>query len=227
MKRSVWIAIPAYTGMIHLSTMRSILTDLLALQARGDDVTIFDESGNAMIADCRAVIVAKFLASDATDLVFVDSDVCWAAGELVGLVDAPVDFVAGIYPQRRDPPAYCVQWITERKELHADPETGLLEVAGVPAGFMRLSRAMLEKMVEAYPDTVFHCDDAPDGKAYALFDSYRIGKLKMGEDYSFCRRWRDIGGQIWINPEITMGHVGFKTFPGHLGDWLRSRGSEA
>jgi hypothetical protein len=227
MKRNVWIAIPAYTGMIHLSTMRSILTDLLALQARGDAVTIFDESGNAMIADCRAVIVAKFLASDATDLVFVDSDVCWEAGALVRLVDQPVDFVAGIYPQRRDPPAYCVQWITERAELRADPETGLLEVAGVPAGFMRLSRSMLERMVEAYPNTLFHCDDAPDAQAWALFDPYRIGKLKMGEDYSFCRRWRDIGGSIWINPEITMGHVGFKTFPGHLGDWLRARGGNS
>ena len=227
MKRHVWIAIPAYTGTIHLATMRSVLTDLLALQARGDEVTIFDESGNAMIADCRAVIVAKFLASEATDLVFVDSDVCWEAGALVKLVDRPVDFVAGIYPQRRDPPAYCVQWITERAELRADPETGLLEVAGVPAGFMRMSRSMLRGMVEAYPNTLFHCDDAPDARAWALFDPYRIGKLKMGEDYSFCRRFRDIGGKVWIDPEIRMGHVGNKTFPGHLGDWLRARGGNS
>jgi hypothetical protein len=45
----------------------------------------------------------------------------------------------------------------------------------------------------------------------------------MGEDYAFCRRWTDMGGKVWVNPEIKMGHVGYKTFQGHLGDWLRSR----
>lgn len=219
--KHVWVAIPAYTGTIHLGTMRSIFTDLLTLKDRGDAFTIFDESGNALIADCRALIVAKFLESDATDLVFVDSDVLWEAGALVRLVDHPVDFVAGIYPQRRDPIDYCVQWDLSKDELHA--EAGLLEVHGVPAGFMRLTRAMLEKMVMLYPDTQFHCEQAPNNTAYALFDPYRIGKMKLGEDYAFCRRWRDIGGKVWVDPEIKMGHVGFKTFGGHLGDWLKNR----
>lgn len=222
--RNIWIAIPAYTGQIHLSTMRSILTDLLAFKDRGDAVTIFDESGNAMIADCRAVIVAQFLASEATDLIFVDSDVCWEAGTLLKLVDAPVDFVAAIYPQRKDPINYCVSWL-DKPELIA--VNGLLEVQGVPAGCMRLSRSMLEKMVEQYPDTQFHCDNVPNETAHALFDPYRIGKLKFGEDYAFCRRWRDMGGKVWIDPEVRMGHVGFKTFSGSIGEWLRSRNGQA
>ncbi len=222
-QKHVWIAIPAYTGQVHLGTMRSIIADMLALADRGDKVTIFDESGNAMIGDCRALIVTQFLASDATDLVFVDSDVCWEAGALTRLVDAPVEFVAGIYPQRRDPINYCVQYLTDRTELWADPETGLLEVAGVPAGFMRLSRAMLERMVEHYPDTAFYCEQAPEKISHALFDPYRIGKLKFGEDYSFCKRWRDIGGKVWIDPELKLGHVGFKTFLGCIGDWLKER----
>jgi len=219
----VWIAIPAYTGQIHLGTMRAIITDMLMLAERGDKVTIFDECGNAMIADGRGLIVSKFLDGDGTHLVFVDSDVSWEAGALVKLVDYPVDFVAGIYPQRKDPINYCVQWLSDRAQLIADPEHGLLEVAGVPAGFMCLSRTMLESMVEAYPDTEFYCEPAPDHKAHALFDPYRIGKIKFGEDYSFCRRWRDIGGKVWINPDLKLGHCGYKTFVGSLGDWLRER----
>lgn len=204
--------------------MRSIISDMLLLTDRGDKVTIFDESGNAMIGDCRGLIVAKFLESDATDLVFIDSDVAWEGGGLVKLVDHPVDFAAAIYPQRRDPQAYCVQWIQDRPDLIADPETGLLEVEGVPAGFMRLSRAMLEKMTEHYSDTAFYCEQAPNRTAHDLFGAYRIGKLKFGEDYSFCRRWREIGGKVWVDPEISMGHTGYKTFTGSLGGWLKSRG---
>lgn len=221
MAKHVWIAVPAYTGMIHLGTMRSMLTDFMALTARGDKAEIYDESGNAMIADCRAVIVAKFLESDATDLVFVDADVVWEAGALVRLVDHPVEFVAGIYPYRRDPIDYPISWIQDRKDLIA--ENGLLEVEGVPAGFMRLSRSMLEKMVDHYPDTTFLTQHTKSKTAYGLFDTYRIGKMKFGEDYAFCRRWRDIGGKVWIDPEIRMGHVGFKTFEGHIGNWLKGR----
>jgi len=214
------IAIPAYTGQIHLGTMRSLMTDILQLQHRGDAFMVHDECGNALIADARAVIVAEFLASDCDKLVFVDSDVCWEAGALVRLLDRKEDFVAGIYPQRKDPINYCVKWL-DKPELHA--VNGLLEVAGVPAGFMCLSRDMLEKMVEQYPDSEFYCETAPDKKAWALFADYRIGKHKMGEDYAFCKRWTDMGGKVWIDPEIKMGHVGYKTFQGHIGDWLKSR----
>ncbi len=220
--KHVWFAIPAYTGQIHMGTMRSVIADMLALADRGDKVTIFDESGNAMIGDCRGLIVAQFLASEATDLDFIDSVVCWEAGALVKLVDHPVDFVAGLYPQRKDPINFCVSWL-DKPELQADPATGLLEVLAVPAGFLRLSRACLEKMVAHYPDTQFYCEAAPGSIAHDLFGAYRIGKLKFGEDYSFCRRWRDIGGQVWIDPEIGMGHCGYKTFMGHIGNWLKDR----
>lgn len=219
--KHVFIAIPAYTGQIHLGTMRSILTDLLTLQERGDMVTIYDECGNALLADGRAVMVAKFLDAGATDLVFVDSDVIWEAGALIKLVDAPVDFVVGVYPQRKDPIAYSVQWVPDRDELWA--ENGLLEVAGVPFGFARLTRGAIERMIDAYPETEFYVETMQDTKVYALFESWRDGNIKFGEDYSFCRRWREIGGNIWIDPEILMGHVGFKTFMGSIGQWLRNR----
>lgn len=214
------IAIPAYTGQIHLGTMRSLMTDILQLQHRGDAFTVHDECGNALIADARAIIVAEFLASDYDKLLFVDSDVCWEAGAMVRLLDRKEDFVAGIYPQRKDPIKYCVKWL-DKPELQAID--GLLEVAGVPAGFMCLSRSMLEKMVDQYSDSEFYCETAPNKKAWALFADYRIGKHKMGEDYSFCKRWTDMGGKVWIDPEIKMGHVGYKTFNGHIGNWLKSR----
>jgi hypothetical protein len=218
-QKHVWIAIPAYTGTIHLATMRSIIADMLKLAERGDRVTIFDESGNAMIGDCRGLICAQFLDSDATHLVFVDSDVTWEAGALVSLVDRDVDFVAGLYPQRRDPLNFCCQWDTSKPEI--DLVDGLIEVLGVPAGFMCLSRAMLERMTAQYADTQFYCEQAPGKTAYDLFGAYRIGRTKFGEDYSFCKRWRDIGGRVWVDPEIRMGHVGYKTFIGCVGDWLK------
>lgn len=82
-------------------------------------------------------------------------------------------------------------------------------------------------MVAHYADLQFRCDQAPDDTAYDLFGAYRCGRIKYGEDYSFCRRWRDIGGRVWIDPEIRMGHCGYKTFVGSVGEWLKERSNGA
>lgn len=221
--KNIWLAIPAYTGQVHLGTMSSIIAELPLLGERGYKLSILDETGNSMIAHARDLVCAKFLAGEGTDLVFIDSDVTWEPGSLLRLLEHPVDIVAGSYPQRRDPLAFFVKWIEEQENLVADPATGLLEVEGVPAGFLRITRDALTKMVLAFPQKRFADRYAPSGFAHALFDNIHEGDLYFGEDYSFCRRWRELGGKVWLDPELKMGHIGFKTFHGSIGDWLRAR----
>lgn len=209
--------------MVHVSTFRSVLDDAIDLAIHDVEVTLCDESGNSMIAHGRDLLCAKFLGDEtATDLFFVDNDVAWPKGWMFKLVDYPVDMVAGVYPQRIDPPNFSCRYIN-KPELWSDPETGLLEVAGVPAGFLRISRACLEKMVAAYPEKRFADKNAPTGFAWALFDNIHEGDAYFGEDYSFCERWRRIGGQVWVDPRLEMTHTGFKSFKGSFGDWLLSR----
>jgi hypothetical protein len=152
--------------------------------------------------------------------VFVDSDVSWAEGSLLKLVDYGVDLSRAFIRSAATRSIIAASG-TRRSPRLSCPSSGLIEVLGVPAGFMCLSRAMLEKMVAHYADTQFHCDQAPDKTAYDLFGAYRVGRIKFGEDYSFCRRWRDIGGKVWVDPEIRMGHCGYKTFVGSVGEWLK------
>ena len=223
--KHVMIAIPAYTGTVHMGTMRSLLTDLMELIKRGDKFTLVDDIGNALIADCRGVIATNFYHSDCDELVFIDSDVAWEAGALLKLIDHPVDFVGGIYPQRVDPLAWTVKYLP-KDELWADPETGLLEVEAIPGGFTKISRNCITKMIQAYPQQFYH-HKCKDNKFYALFDSYIEKKdgisHKYGEDYSFCYRWINIGGKVWCDPEIGMGHIGNNIFQGHLGNYLKNR----
>jgi hypothetical protein len=221
--KHIMIAMPAYTGTVHMGTMRSLFTDLISLIKRGDKFTLVDDVGNALIADCRGVIATNFFHSDCDELIFIDSDVAWQAGALLKLVDAPVDLVAGIYPTRAEPIRYNVRYL-DKPELWADPVTGLLEVQCAPTGFMKISRNCIAKMIEAYPKTGFH-HECKTKQFYPLFDYIYDEKLKYkwGEDYSFCIRWREIGGQVWVDPEIEMGHIGLKCFQGHFGNWLKSR----
>lgn len=226
MKKHVIIAIPAYEGTVHCGTMHAIVYDVAALLQRGDHVQVTSDIGNADIARCRAGIVAKFLASKATHLVMVDSDVSWQPGAILKLVDAGVEFVAGAYPKRVGEREFHL--LMRPGEVQSlDVNTGLLEVEGVPAGFVCLTRAALERLVKGYPETRFSFRELPGGVAHDLFDAYWLTdetglRHKLGEDYSFCRRWRDLGGKVWVDPSIGMGHTGLKTWAGRLADEFRA-----
>jgi hypothetical protein len=218
--KHVAIAVPAYSWVIFLPTMRSLIGDIRILWERGDKVTIYDECGCTDLSVARASMVSAFLSGDADCLVSIDNDVGWEPGSLVKLVDHPVDMVAGVYPKRADPIEYPIRYLDE-PTIPYDQDTGLLEVEAVQGGFVRYSRSCLERMVTAYSDTEYVSLRYPYGKLHGLFDYLPHGETRFGEDFAFCQRWRAIGGQVWVDPTIKMLHIGYKTFLGDYGGWLK------
>lgn len=218
MKKKVMICLPAYTGMVSLLTNRSLLVDALDLARHGWALVLEDEIGNTLIEDMRARMLAAFLDSDATDMVFIDNDVAWPGGSLRRLLNHPVDLVGGIYPQRTEPITFSVR-TAEQDVYPVDSDTGLVEVTGLHGGFMRLTRACAEKMRDAYPDLLVRVNgrDIPN-----LFERYKVPGThrKLGEDYAFCQRWLDIGGKVWLDAGFDMAHVGLKAFVGRFGAFV-------
>lgn len=232
----VWVALPNYNKTAAVLTMKSVVTDVFHLVRAGLMVRIFDELGHADIYLLRAQIVANFLADpDATDLVMVDCDVGWPEGGLLRLLAHDCDVVAGVYPKRELSPDGKVTFIYRSAggALSGDMESGLFEVWGVPGGFMRIKRHVLEKMVAHYgPELTAYDAMVPGGKTCRLFDPYWFEDAKDGcrrvlsEDYAFCQRWRDMGGQVFMDVNIPMAHIGTHAFQGCLGDWLQAKGEE-
>lgn len=223
-KKHVVIALPSYAGTVQIGTMRSLMHDMVALLKRGDLVSVSDESCNTELAVARALTVSRFLKGPGTHLVMVDHDVMWQAGGLLKLVDHGEDCVAGIYPMRKDPIAFPLRWLDDSKPNSFDTHgtKPLISVGGVGAGFLCCSRSMLQRMTEEYNNLAFERDGET---TWDLFDRVMIGKRRLGEDYSFCERWRRMGGKVWVDPDIHMGHVGMKVFSGTFGQWGDGNGS--
>jgi hypothetical protein len=105
---------------------------------------------------------------------------------------------------------------------------GLLEVYDTGTGFMFLSRSVFEKMIEAYGDDIAYVGDSTTVdnsgnlikktvQRHAFFDTSIDLKTNryLSEDYTFCRRWQNIGGQVWIDPTIILNHHGTFTYRGY------------
>jgi hypothetical protein len=47
------------------------------------------------------------------------------------------------------------------------------------------------------------------GSLWALWAStFEPGITYSGEDVAFCRRWRAIGGKIWLHAGVILKHIG-------------------
>lgn len=98
---------------------------------------------------------------------------------------------------------------------------GLLEVYDAGTGFMLIKRHVIEAMIEEFPETLYYSDKdvtltQEENTRYALFDTLiDDDKRYLSEDYTFCRRWQQLGGKIHLDVNTVLGHVGTYTFKGN------------
>lgn len=215
----ILVAVPAYDGKLDVETVRALLNEQVAASIDGDVVEVAFLPGCSLITHARNQLAGDFMKSDAERLVFVDSDVGWELGALLKVAKSPVDFVGGAYRYKSEDEGYPVHWFEH--DLWADPKTGLLEVKSLPGGFLSLSRSVFERLKAAFPQRSYTFK----GQAYQGYFHAPIeaGEL-FGEDGRFCADWREIGGKVWLDPELTLKHVGGRSvYEGRIGDWLRGR----
>jgi hypothetical protein len=116
----------------------------------------------------------------------------------------------------------------ERVSSYADAD-GFVEVAEAPTGFMCIKREVFRQMMEKYPKLNYVPDGPPNPQAnlHWLFFDCMVdpddGRY-LSEDYAFCRRWRDIGGKIWIDLQCKLMHLGQHNFRGDLAESLKLQG---
>ncbi len=154
---------------------------------------------------------------------FLDSDVTFEPGALIKLAYMPVDFVGGCYRHKRTEESYPLLWLP-KPELQAD-KYGLLEVDSLPTGFLALSRKVFETIRDKFPERAHsHLGQ----KSFSYFQMPIQEGVLYGEDFFFCKEWRGLGGQIFLDPEIKLTHWGFAPTPyvGHIGQWLKNRAPE-
>jgi hypothetical protein len=223
----VVFSLPCLDGTIKTECALSLFAAQRLLHEAGIAYEVDIISGCPYLPTARNTLAAMFLADkDATDLFFIDSDVAFDASAVANIRKRPEDIVAGIYPLQRDWP---VGYPVEAKTVDGIPigRDGLVEANFLPTGFMRIKRRVFERMIEAYPhleyaDSVVEVLGSKVEKAWDFFHM-GIDQNKQRwttEDYAFCQRWRDIGGQLWVYPDIDFRHVGMKAYRGNYHEYL-------
>lgn len=232
MNRKAFLAIPTLTGALKKATEATVLCIKMEADSLGFGLEEFRLAGDSIISHARNVILAKFLKSDATELFCLDADVAFGPGVFARLMSHRVHFVAGVYRVKQDDERYAIRW-PNPTEIMVDNRTGLVEANDVPFGCVRISRAAIERMVVANQEDWFDCSYEPGLKCPMLYDTRLENHQIVGEDFYFCRKWREIGGKVWVDVDLPIHHVGTEFLPdgsardkmysGCLGTFLQGR----
>lgn len=212
MAKKLFIGTPAYDGKVHVQYAMSLLDTDKLLSAAGYEVTIRLPVGGSLLVANRNRLLQMFWESDAEYMLAVDSDLGWDPRVVLRLIDMGKEFSAGVYPSRDNLGFTFRPCLEPDQRIAMCEETKLLKMEYIPAGFMLIHRSAVAKMREKFPELYYQSRDPKDmsDHGYCFFDTEVREEQFWGEDYVFCRRAREAGVDIWVDPTIEFDHAGIK-----------------
>lgn len=174
--------------------------------------------GSPYISHARAKCTRQALDQNPDVIVYLDHDLSWDPADLLTLIETEGDVVAGTYRLKDDYEQYMATLFTDQGHRPIVREDGCVKAEWVPAGFLKVTKAGIQRFMRAYPELLF---GDPDRYSVDLFNHGAHAGMWYGEDYAFSRRWNDLGGQIWIVPTFHIDHHSpDKAYPGCFHDFL-------
>lgn len=212
--RRLMIALPLYDGRLNVEAAFNII-NLCALAGKYNfTIDLAHISFCSILPKARNVMVHRFMESDCTDLLFLDSDVTFTCDDIVRLlaISTNKDVVGGIYPRKKADKNLIATVIFDENANPIYDENGLIEAECIPTGFMMIRRHVLEKLIANHPEWDYYDgegqEDESPVKQSAVFDFSIMDNLYYGEDYTFCKRVRAEGMKVHIDPGLEIGHFG-------------------
>jgi hypothetical protein len=225
------VGTPCYNGMVTTQYLSSMLRLQHLLLHERIEFSLVTTASESLITRARNFIVSQFLdRQDFTHLLFIDSDIGFDPTIVPRYLNAAKDIVAGIYPLkhfdleaiRALPPersqASALNYVARLCENEVPNVDGFARAESAGTGFMLIRRNVLEAMARKHSELKYERSGTMGGRGanlYALFDTSldRDQGLYLPEDYTFCNRWRAMGGEIWVDVRSKFTHVG--TFEYH------------
>lgn len=216
-RATAFIAVPCY-GDMKSEFVFSILKAQQFLLEKNIKIRIEILSENCHVDDSRNRLVRDFLETECERLIFIDADLSFNAEDLLTLINHDVDVVGGTYPLKHDNEEFPVLELPGGKTR----TDGLMEVRGVPTGFLSIKRHVLEKLYDKVPNFPLK-NEYNRMNLPLIFERTFINDVRYGGDYEFCRKWRDMGGSVYLDPTFRFAHYGSGMWEGSYISYLRHR----
>ena len=244
---SIFVATPVHSECsIHYT---QALLELQKLTFKKNIQITFQLMKSSLVTQGRNLCVSGFIESNFTHMLFIDSDIYFHAESIIKMIEKDKDIISIPYPLKtmmwdkamdniknnkiktmndlkKSFNTYPIR-VEDDKDIKLDK--GVMEVTHSPTGCMLIKRSVIDKMIKAYPEkaivqkTVINGEYVNKPNMWNFFDTIHDPKTKtyLGEDFSFCKLWKDIGGKCYAFIGDTIVHIGEHQYEGRFADELK------
>ena len=232
----VLIAMPTAGGVVKSLCVATLMKVVGVVKDAGWDETFVTVDG-CYVSIARNYFANTLMSQTKfTHLVMIDSDMSFDGDVVCRLIRCGKPVVAAAYPARRmdleafaaasrDPVLtaadrfalalnYTLEPASEPGTRRVRVIDGMCRVNRISLGCSVIQRSAFEKMITDGIARLLPDDTAErvgfKGPFYDFFSEITLDDgTRLGEDYSFCKRWRSIAGnEIWAAVDQPIGHVG-------------------
>lgn len=204
----LFAGVPAYNGMVHIDCVNT----LLGLSQIGIPSSTMFIGNESLITRGRNTIFSMFVhLYDFTHLLFLDADVGISAMDIRKMLDYNKD-VLGVPVRlkgvdKRGNPVYNVG------KLLGPSDNGLLKYSKIGTAVLMVSRDACEKLIEktepdTYKKSISNGISMENIVQYDVFKTGVIDGEYQSEDFWFCEKLREVGYDIFVDPNIKTVHNG-------------------
>jgi hypothetical protein len=243
--QKIFLASPIYGNMLHFGFYQSVIQLALSCQRSGVGFGVKHVGCDSLVPRARNRLVAFFLRSNATDLLFVDSDISFTVEDALSLIQMDEPIIGGVYPRKQ------LDWERIRKAAMSGigaeqlPYYGyipvmnwgdqgdysldsLMEVRHLGTGFLRIKREVFKEMIRR--EAALPYDYSSDESVFSEepgYDFFPIGpdvryplgsggRQYLSEDWAMCEMARQCGYKLFAAPWVRLTHSGYMDYTGSL-----------
>jgi hypothetical protein len=234
----LYVATPCYGCKMATGFAASLLQLHGECMKRGIGMACQLLGNESLVPRARNLLIEQFVQSGAKNILFLDADLAFTPTLIIDRLlmfarKRPDAIVTGVYPKkaygfdRLDPNVaepLAMQALDYNINIVSSSTItdGFVKVLDSATGCMLIPRDVVMKLRDAYPDLKCVNDINPGQhpvKDYVAIADCMIDPVSrryLSEDYALCRRFQDIGGEIFVDAASPMCHIGTNTFAGDI-----------
>jgi hypothetical protein len=214
--RSVMILTPAYGGMVTAGFHRSILTSTVELLADGIALESEILENQSLLPLARNTLLNEAYKRKPDDIIWIDTDMVWEPDTLRQLLKHDVD-VVGSACRKKIPENVQFNFQLFKEKSFEPDEKGLIEVRRLGTGFLRMSRKAYTHLWEN--DKKYEVQGVMGSNVFEI--GIWQGRELLSEDFIVCEKLIERGFKIFMDPNLTVGHIGTFNYWADVKDFFK------
>ena len=205
----IGLCTPCYSEQVHYDYMLSVMAvDRMAARL-GHDLKTYLAAGTAILPRVRNRLIAQAMSDKCDWIVCIDDDIGFNADDFFKLFKHGVDIVAAAPAKRHhrwdEQPAAVTKFPAGKIMGMRTPVGRIWRMDAVATGFMAIRSTVIDRMESATKPYVTEGTQVRDWFWLEMVEM--DGQVTdEGEDYNFCRKFKSIGGECWVDPDIRVRH---------------------